>query len=290
VELPRIGVWLGVLTSRPAAELRTILPELESLGYGCFWFAEGGGSKEAMSHSALLLAWTERAVVAPGIANIYARDAIAAANGAKALAEAYPGRFVLGLGVSHAPSVAVRGHVYGGPIETMRAYLDAIDDAPYAAPEPDPQPPRILAALGPRMLRLAAERSTGAHPYFVPVTHTAYARDILGTGPILAPEQGFVLDDHAERARAAARRHTERYLTLDNYRRNLLRLGYAEQELAAAGSDRVVDDVVAWGEADAVAARVAAHFDAGADHVCVQALGDDPLDELRRLAPALAAL
>jgi probable F420-dependent oxidoreductase len=289
MELPRVGVWLGVLASLGAAEVRSALAELEGLGYGCFWFAEGGGSKEAMSHASLLLAWTERAVVAPGIANIYARDPLAAANGARALAEAYPGRFVLGLGVSHAPSVAARGHVYGSPIETMRAYLDGMDAAPYAPPSPDP-PPRILAALGPRMLRLAAERSDGAHPYFVPVAHTAFARELLGAGPILAPEQGFVLETDADCARAAARRHTARYLSLDNYRRNLLRLGYDEDELEGEGNDRVVDDVVAWGDVDAVAARVAAHFEAGADHVCVQALGDDPLDELRRLAPAIMRL
>jgi probable F420-dependent oxidoreductase len=172
----------------------------------------------------------------------------------------------------------------------MRAYLDAMDAAPYAGPSPAGEPPRVLAALGPQMLRLAGKRTAGAHPYFVPVEHTTVAREILGSGPLLAPEQGFVLEEDPARARAAARRHTSRYLSLDNYRRNLIRLSYPEDELADGGSDSVVDAVVAWGSVDDVAERVRAHFAAGADHVCLQALGDDPLDELRRLAPAVVAL
>ena len=148
----------------------------------------------------------------------------------------------------------------------------------------------MLAALGPKMLQLAAARTRGAHPYFTPPEHTAMAREVMGEGPLLLPEQAFVLETDAATARAKAREHMGYYLALDNYRRNLMRLGFAEDELEDGGSDRLVDAIVAWGDVDAVRDRVAAHLDAGADHVCVQAVGDDPLDELRQLAPALSRL
>ena len=290
MDLGRIGVWTPALGLSPAADARSYARAIEELGFGAVWFPEGLGSKEAMSQSAMLLGWTERIVVAPGIANIYARDPMAMANGARGLAEAYPGRFLLGVGVSHAPNVGIRGGAYGAPIETMRAYLDAMDAAQRRFPAVD-TPPRILAALGPKMLALAAERSLGAHPYFVPVEHTAVARRTMGTGPLLAPEQAVVLATDPEAARRIARLHTRAYLGLDNYRRNLLRLGFAESDLDDGGSDAIVDAIVAWGDAEAVGARAQAHLDAGADHVCVQALGETPaglrLDHLRELASAL---
>src|SRR5579864_4613016 len=164
MELGRIGAWLGTLSLRPAAETREFAPELEELGYGAIWFAEGVGTKECFTQAATLLSWTKRAVVATGIANIYARDPMATANGARTLADAYPGRFLLGIGVSHAPSVAQRGHDYARPIATMRSYLDAMDDAAFRGVESQEPAPRVLAALGPKMLELAAERSRGAHP------------------------------------------------------------------------------------------------------------------------------
>ena len=290
MELSRIGVWLGPLSARSAGETREFAPELEELGYGAIWFAEGVGTKECFTQAATLLSWTEHAVVGTGIANIYARDPMAMANGAKTLADAYPGRFLLGLGVSHAPSVAARGHDYSKPIGTMRSYLDAMDAAAFRVPEPEEQPARVLAALGPKMLELAAERTRGAHPYFTPPEHTARAREIMGAGPWLAPEQAFVLDTDPSAARAKSREHMAYYLALDNYRRNLLRLGFADEDFADGGSDRLVDAIVAWGDVDAVRDRVKAHLDAGADHVCVQAVGADPLDELRRVAPALREL
>jgi len=290
MELSRIGAWLGPLSSRSAAETREFAPELEELGYGALWFAEGVGTKECFTQAATLLSWTERAVVATGIANIYARDPMATANGAKTLADAYPGRFLLGIGVSHAPSVATRGHEYAKPIATMRSYLDAMDAAAFRAAEPAEQPPCVLAALGPKMLELAAERTRGAHPYFTPPEHTAFAREVMGADAWLAPEQAFVLETDPSSARAKAREHMAYYLALDNYRRNLVRLGFAEDDFADAGSDRLVDAIVAWGDVDAVRGRVKAHLDAGADHVCVQAVGEDPLGELRQVAPALAEL
>jgi len=283
-------VWLGALSLRSAGETRSFAPELEELGYRAIWFGEGVGTKECFTQAATLLAFTERAVVASGIANVYARDPMATANGARTLADAYPGRFLLGIGVSHAPSVASRGHVYGRPLGTMRAYLDAMDEAAFRGVDSAEPAPRVLAALGPRMLKLAAERTQGAHPYFTPPEHTAAARQAMGAGPLLAPEQAFVLESDAAAARARAREHTAYYLVLDNYRRNLLRLGFAEDDLVDGGSDRLVDAIVAWGDVEAVRDRVAAHLAAGADHVCVQAVGGDPLDELRRLASALREL
>lgn len=290
MELGRIGVWLGPLSLRSAAETREFAPELEELGYSAIWFGEGVGTKECFTQAATLLAWTKRAVVGSGILNIYARDPMATANGARTLADAYPGRFLLGIGVSHAPSVASRGHEYARPIATMTAYLDAMDEAAFRGVEPSEPAPVLLAALGPKMLELAAARTRGAHPYFTPPEHTATARELMGAGPLLAPEQAFVLETDPATARAKAREHMAYYLALDNYRRNLLRLGFAEDDFADGGSDRLADAIVAWGDVDAVRDRVKAHLDAGADHVCVQAVGDDPLDELRRAAPALREL
>jgi probable F420-dependent oxidoreductase len=290
MELSRIGVWLGPLSLRPAAETREIAPELEELGYGAIWFGEGVGTKECFAQAATLLGWTRHAVVASGILNIYARDPMATANGARTLAGAYPGRFLLGIGVSHAPSVAERGHDYARPLGTMGAYLDAMASAVYRCADPEEPAPVVLAALGPKMLALAAERTRGAHPYFTPPEHTAMARDVMGEGPLLAPEQAFVLDADPAAARATAREHMAYYLRLDNYRRNLLRLGFSEDDLDGGGSDRLADAIVAQGGVDAVRDRVKAHLDAGADHVCVQAVGADPLTDLRQLAPALRDL
>ena len=290
MELGRVGVWLGPLSLRPAAKTRGIAREVEELGFGAIWFGEGVGTKECFTQAATLLAWTERAVVATGIANIYARDPMAMANGARTLADGYPGRFLLGIGVSHAPSVAERGHEYSRPLTTMRAYLDAMDEAIFRGVEPAEPAPRVLAALGPRMLELAAERTRGAHPYFTSPEHTAMARQVMGKGPLLAPEQAFVLEIDPGLARAKAREHMAYYLRLDNYRRNLLRLGFTDDDLDGGGSDRLVDAIVAWGEVDAVRDRVRAHLEAGADHVCVQAIGADPLAELRRAAPVLSEL
>src|SRR5712692_7869631 len=207
MEIGRVGVWLGPLSMKAAAETREIASELEQLGFGALWFGEGVGTKECFTQAATLLAWTERVVVATGIANIYARDPMATANGARTLADAYPGRFLLGIGVSHAPSVAQRGHDYTRPLTAMRAYLDAMDEALFRGVEPAESAPRVLAALGPKMLSLAAARAWGAHPYFVPVEHSAMARDVIGEGPLLAPEQAFLLESDPDAARAQAREH-----------------------------------------------------------------------------------
>jgi probable F420-dependent oxidoreductase len=290
----RVGVWSFALEALPAAEEREAAAEIESLGYGAVWFPEAVESREVFSHSSWLLSSTERVVVASGIANLWARDAVATANGWRMLTDAYPSRFLLGLGVGHGTSVARRGGIYERPFASMRAYLDAMDGAPSSAPEPEGYPRIVLAALGPRMLGLAAERALGAHPYFVPVEHTAFARSRLGPSPVLAVEQTVVLESAPSDARAVARRFAVGYLRTENYANNLKRMGWTDADLSGQGSDAVIDAVVAWGDVDRVAVRVRQHLEAGADHVCVQVVtGDDGavgLDELRELAPALLEL
>jgi probable F420-dependent oxidoreductase len=287
--LGRFGVWLGPLSRIAWQREREAVERLEDAGFGAFWPGEGVGSKEIFAHSALILDTTRRAVVIPGIANIYARDPIAAASGAATLAESSGGRFVLGLGVSHKPSVEQRGSSYDRPIATMRAYLDAIEAAPFVSAPPAERAPVVLAALGPRMLDLARERTWGAHPYFVPVEHTAVARERLGPDRLLAPEQAIVLETDPSTARGLARAHMRVYLQLPNYVSNLQRLGFTDDDVAGEGSDRLVDAIVAWGDVDRVRDRLRAHLDAGADHVAVQALGDRALDWLLELAPALTS-
>lgn len=283
--LGRVGVWTFTLDAHPA------VAELDDLGYGAVWIPEGRGSKEVLSHAAFLLGASDRILVASGIANIWFRDPVALASGARTLADAFPGRFVLGIGVSHAPTVERRlGLAYERPYSRMVEYLEGMEAARYPAPDAAGAPPLVLAALGPRMLRLAAERAAGAHPYFVPVDHTARARKILGDGPLLAPEQAVVLESDPEQAREVARGYMGHYLKLPNYAGNLRRLGWSDDDLEAP-SDALVDAIVAWGDEDAIARRVREHFDAGADHVSVQVLLEDvrsiPIEGYRRLAPAL---
>lgn len=288
-----VGAWSFALEALPADEEAEALREIEGLGYPAIWFPESLTSREAFSHAAWMLANTERAVIAPGIANIWARDAAAMASGWRMLSDAYPGRFLLGVGVSHAPSVARRGGVYERPVARMREYLETMDRTPSTAPEPVAPPWRMLAALGPRMLELSAERSLGAHTYFVPVEHTAFARQRLGADPVLAVEQAVVLSTDPREARGIAREYAARYLALENYSNNLRRMGRTEADVAGQGSDALIDAVIAWGDEDAIASRVRQHIEAGADHVCIQVLTGDPadvgLDDLARLLPALPA-
>jgi probable F420-dependent oxidoreductase len=291
MDIGRVGIWSFGLELQPAARAQEAAAEVEALGYGALWIPEAMG-REAFTHAGLLLAATRRIVIATGIANIWARDAVTMAAAHKALTEAYPNRFLLGIGVSHAPMVEmVRGHRYEKPLSTMRAYLDAMDAAPYVAPPPTTELVRVIGALAPKMLKLAAERTAGAHPYFVPPEHTARARAIMGKGPLLAPEQAVALETTPSMAREIARRHMATYLGLPNYVNNLKRLGFGDDDLANGGSDRLVDAIVAWGDIDAVVKRVRAHHDAGADHVCIQVLDADPrvlpLRQWRELAAAL---
>ena len=283
MELGRVGVWLGQIAGWPTLQETAAARELEASGYAALWFGESPTTREAFVHAGLLLAATERVTVATGIASIWARTPVASASAASTLAEAYPGRFVLGLGVSHAPLVRALGLDYAQPLTAMRKYLDAMD----AAQAGREAPPRVLAALGPKMLELARERAAGAHPYLTTPRHTAAARRTLGDGRFLAPEQAFVLESGPARARAIARKHLEPYLALENYRRSWLRDGFRDDDLSSEGSDRLVDELVAWGDEAAVRSHIERHFEAGADHVVLQACGPEPVQELRSLASAL---
>jgi len=291
LQLGSTGIWTNQLDTLPAARAQEIAAELETLGFGALWFGEAYG-REALTQAGLLLAGTRRVVIATGIANIYGRDPVTMAAGQKTLAEAYPNRFLLGLGVSHIPLVEqLRGHRYDKPVATMRSYLDAMDQAPYRAAPPGIKPLRVLAALGPQMLRLAAERADGAHPYNTTPEHTAQARKLLGTGPLLCPEQAVILETNATKARGIARKFLAVYLTLPNYTNNFLRLGFSEADFANRGSDRLIDAVIAWGDLKAVLSRIEEHRSVGADHVCIQVLTegqqDFPLSESRTIAAAL---
>jgi probable F420-dependent oxidoreductase len=276
-----------------ADAMRKAVSGIEDLGFRTLWFPESF-AREAFAQGAMILAASERLIAASGIANLLARDATAMINGARTLEEAYPDRLLLGVGVSHGPSAERRGTAYTKPLSMMVDYLDGMENALYVGPPPAHEPTVVLAALGPKMLKLAAERTAGAHPYFVPVEHTSIAREIMGSEALLAPEQAVVLTTNADEARAIAREHTVRYLALPNYRNNLLRLGWTETDTADAGSDALVDAVVAWGSIEAIRDRVAAHLNAGADHVGVQVLNgpprEFPINELRELAPALLEL
>src|SRR5256885_5435121 len=287
--LGTIGVWSFELERMTAADEARLAQELESLGFKALWIPESLGSKELFAHAGILLAATRTLTVASGIANMWARDPVAMANGARALQEAYADRFLCGIGVSHKPTIDARlGGGYAKPLSRMRAYLDAMDKAPYVGPNrKDPPAPRVLAALGPQMLRLAAERSLGAHPYFVPVEHTAIERRELGPDPLLATEQACTLEGDPTKGREIARRHMKRYLEVDNYADKLRRLGWGDADLADGGSDKLVDAIVAWGGVDGVKSRVEAHLANRADHVCLQGLGGDLAGQLRGIAKTL---
>lgn len=275
-DLGRVGIWTGVLDAVPSAEARRIAAGLEELGFPTLWIPETIGRDPFVSAS-LLLSATETLRIATGIANIYARDAVTMANTQRTLDEAFPGRFLLGLGVSHEHLVdRVRHHDYSKPYSRMVQFLEEMDQALFMAVGPQERPATVLAALGPKMLKLAGEKADGAHPYFVPVEHTATAREILGSGPILAPEQMVVLDTDRSHALEVARKGMAVYLRAPNYVNNLKRFGFTDDDVADGGSERLVDAIVACGTVEKAAERVQAHFDAGASHVCVQVLGDDP--------------
>jgi probable F420-dependent oxidoreductase len=291
VDIGRVGVWHPMIGKAPAEEARRAAARIEELGYGSVWVNEGWGSKDPFAVAAIVLGATARVAVGTGIANLWSRDATAMAAAGVTLAEAYPGRFLLGIGVSHAPMVGGRGHVYEKPLTTMRTYLDAMDEAAQILPKAEA--PRILAALRPKMLELSRDRADGAHTYFVPPQHTALAREILGPDRLLIPEQAVVIESDPARAREIARTHMAYYLTLPNYLNNLRTLGFTDADFADGGSDRLADTIVAWGDPDTIATRVQAHLDAGADHVAVQPLSpgspnlEEALAQLAHLAPVL---
>jgi probable F420-dependent oxidoreductase len=294
MQLGRIGVWVGAFTVAPAAEARPAAREIDALGYDTLWYPEGLGTRESFANGAVILGATERIRVASGIANIWGRDAVSAANAARVLADAFDDRFLLGLGVSHPRQVDPRGHRYEKPVARMSAYLDAMDDDPFVSPEGPgvTRPPvrRVLAGLRPPMLRLAAEKALGAHSYLVPVDHTRRARELMGPDALLIPEQKVVLSDDPAEARRRARAAIAWYLDTPNYLDNLRWLGFSDADFEGGGSDALVDALVTAGDEEAIRARVQAHLDAGATQVAIQPLeDDDPFgrETLRRLAPVL---
>ena len=291
IDIGRVGLWISLLDQYPTSRVREVVIELESLGWPCIWRPEASG-RDAIVSSAVMLDATTTLRVATGVAQIQARHPMTAKAAQLTLHEASGGRFLLGLGVSHAPMItAARKMEYATPYSDMAAYLAAMKEAPFSAYTGEGEPPStVLAALGPKMLRLSAEAADGAHPYFSPVAHTATAREIIGPDKLLAPEQMVVLDDDVTRARELAVEHMTRYLRLPNYTNNLLRYGFDDADIAGP-SQRLVDAIVVCGDVDAVARRVAEHHDAGADHVCVQVLTarDAPLP-MREWADLAAAL
>lgn len=271
ITLGTFGVW---------HRFRDLTPDLaaavEELGYGAIWV--GGSPPGSLDIVGALLDATERIPIATGIVNMWKDDAATVAASYHRIEARHPGRFLLGVGIGH-PEVTAE---YRTPYQTSVEYLDRLDDATVPAGR------RVLAALGPRMLRLAGSRSAGAHPYLTTPRHTAHAREILGPGPLLAPEQKVVLDTDPERARSIGRPAVQTpYLGLSNYRTNLMREGWTVDDLAEGGSDRLIDALALHGDAAAVARGLRAHVEAGADHVAIQALGDDPLRAYRQLADLL---
>lgn len=283
-DLGQLGVWTW-LDGHTAPESADFARKLENWGYTALWVPEAVG-RDPFAFIGYLAGQTERLVFATGIANIYARDSMTMKATHQTLSELAPGRFVLGLGVSHQHLVSkIRGHDYKKPLTTMRSYLDAMEKALYMGATPDESAPIVLGALRDKMLDLAATRTAGAHPYLVPPEHTARARKVMGDDAWLCPEQMVILETDATNARGVARKELAIYFQLPNYRNNLKQFGFGDEDFADGGSDRLVDAIVVWGDEQAIADRIQAHHDAGADHVCIQAFRPDgePGPDLRLL-------
>lgn len=271
MNLGKLGIW-ALVNEFTAAEAAAFAQRVEAWGYSTLWLPEALG-REPLVASSWLLANTTRLQVATGVMNIYARDCMAAVNGQYGLAEQSGNRFLMALGVSHPPLVEdFRGHRYGKPLQAMKAYLDGLAKVRYLSPPPSRTPPTLIAALGPKMLELAAEHCDGVHTYNVTPEHSATARRILGADKLLCVEQKVILETDPTAARAIGRRVIGHSLNLPAYRNNFLRMGFSEADLADGGSNRLIDGLVAWGDERAIAERVQRHLDAGADQVCIQSL------------------
>jgi len=285
MDLGQFGIWTPEFEAQQASVTRESVQELDELGWQAVWFPEWDGGREALTHAGFLLSCTERVTVVNGIARIWSRGARSTQGGAALLADAYPGRHLLGLG-------------FGGerpgtkPLPAMSEYLDEMDAMASANPLPRAPVRRLLAAYGLRMLEMARDRSNGAHTYLVPVRHTAQARQVLGEGPFLGVEHAVLFERDPEKARAVAREHLHVYFTTKYNIAKFLRLGYTEADIdGGRGSDRLVDDLVLWGDIDTIVGKLHGHLDAGADHVGIQVLGVEPgrsaMPHWRRLAEAL---
>lgn len=289
------GVWIGALTAVPAALGRPTAAAVEDLGFTCLWYPEGMGVRESFSNGAVLLGATKKIMVASGITNVWARDALASASASRTLNDSFDNRFLLGLGVSHPPQVDPRGSTYLKPVAKMREYLEQLNAGEFNTPDANAAPVEpvqtIIAALRKPMLEVARDMSLGAHPYLVPVEHTAKAREILGPDPLLIPEHKVIIETDPDKARERARAAIGWYLGIENYKRNLFWMGFTEDDIANGGSDRLIDALVAHGDAETVVAKLREHLTAGADQVAIQPLGDDAdpmgVTQLQELAPLL---
>jgi probable F420-dependent oxidoreductase len=285
VKLSGVGIWSSQLRYGDQAEAAEAAAELDELGYTALWIPDVGGP--VLDSVAHLLSCTARTVIATGILNLWMHDPADVAHSYASLTAEHGDRFLLGIGVSHAPLIdSKQPGRYRKPLAATRSFLDGLD----SAQQPVPVKSRVLAALGPKMLELAKTRSAGAHPYLVTPEHTARAREALGSGPLLLPEQTVILCAGRDAARPVGTDWLRSYMALPNYVNNLLRLGFSSDELASV-SDRLFDAIIAWGDEDAILRRVGEHQAAGADHVCIQALEADPRtfprEQWRRLAAAL---
>jgi len=293
MDIGSVGVWTR-MDGFSVGEAADFARRVEELGYGALWIPDAFG-RDPFAHASYLFAQTSRLVIATGVVNIHLREAQATACAQKELHDQSGGRFLLGLGVSHSTMIEGMFHrEYPKPVPSMRAYLDAMRDSMWWGPALSEEPPIVLAALGPLMLKLSAERTLGAHPFFAPPENTRRSREVMGPDGWLCPEQKILFEPDPVRARERARAAMAGPLTMPNYRRNLMRSGFDEAELDDGGNDRVVDAVVAWGDLDALEQRVRDHLDAGATHVCIQPLSaEDPtkpdLGLLEALAPRLCA-
>lgn len=270
LELSQFGIWQRVGDTSPE-----VAREVEALGFGAYWV--GGSPKGELKEIEDLLEATEKIPVATGIVNMWREDAGSVAASYRRIQESHPDRFLLGVGIGHPESTSE----YRKPYDTIVSYLDDLDGAGV------PREHVVLAALGPKVVKLSGERTAGAHPYFTTPKHTRSARDVLGDGPLLAPEQTVVVGLDPDEARTVARRFSARYLGLVNYRNNLLREGWSREDVSDGGSDSLVEEVVLMGSAEEVADGIRAHLDAGADHVCIQDIGPDPVASFRALAAVL---
>ena len=293
--LGRVGIWTSALDLQPMSKAKEAVIELEELGFRCIWVPEAV-LREPFASCGVLLEATKKITMATGIASMYARSAATMNAGWKTLTESFGNRFLLGIGASHEHLVEkLHKTSYDKPYSAMVEYLTAMDSALFFGAAPTVAPRRVLAALGPKMLKLSAEMGIGAHPYFVPVEHTSFARQILGPDALLAPEVAVVFDTNPQTARETARKFMLTYNRLPNYANNLLRLGWKQEDIAGPDkmpSDKMVDAIVAWGTLETITDRIKAHLDAGASHVSVQVLVADqltlPMSQWRELATVLA--
>lgn len=291
MDIGSTGVWTR-MDGFSSSEAIEFAQRVEDLGYGALWIPDAFG-RDPFAHAAMLFQHTKKLVIATGVVNIHLREAQATACAQRELHEQSGGRFLLGLGVSHQTAVEpLFGIDYPKPLPSMRAYLEKMANAMWWGPELADEPPVILAALGPLMLKFAGEATLGAHPFFAPPENTRRSRELIGPDAWLCPEQKVLLESDPEKARARARQAMAGPLTMPNYRNNLMRAGFEEHELDNGGNDRVIDAVVAWGDESALVSRVQEHRDAGATHVCIQPMDIDDatrpsVSTVERLAPLL---